>query len=220
MPLEMQAKLLRVLETRAFYRLGGNKEVKINVRILAATNRNLEEAMKEGVFRSDLFYRLAVMRIDLPPLRERPDDILLFASRFIDDFNRSLGRNVRKISPEAQRLLLAYRWPGNVRELKNVIERAMILSSSDELLPAHLPGEIAGGIDARSGSQSDPWERWLDLRPPGQVSLQEVVERVEQYFVRWALATAHHNRARAAELLGLAKVDQLRYLQRKYGIDG
>jgi two-component system, NtrC family, response regulator AtoC len=220
MPLEMQAKLLRVLETRAFYRLGGNKEVKINVRVLAATNRNLEEAMKEGIFRADLFYRLAVLRIDLPPLRERPDDILLFASRFIDDFNRSLGRNVRQIAPEARRLLLAYQWPGNVRELKNVIERAMILSSSDELLPAHLPGEIAGRIDASNAGQRDLWEQWLDLRPSGQVSLEDVVGRVEQYFVRWALATTRHNRARAAELLGFAKVDQLRYLQRKYGIEG
>ena len=220
MPLEMQAKLLRVLETRAFYRLGGNKEVKINVRILAATNRNLEEAMKEGAFRADLFYRLAILRIDLPPLRERPDDILLFASRFIDDFNRSLGRNVKQIAPEARRLLIAYHWPGNVRELKNVIERAMILSSSDELLPAHLPGEIAGRIDANNAGQRDLWEQWLDLRPSGQVSLEEVVGRVEQYFVRWALATTRHNRARAAELLGFAKVDQLRYLQRKYGIEG
>jgi len=220
MPLEMQAKLLRVLETRAFYRLGGNKEVRINVRILAATNRNLEEAMEEGIFRSDLFYRLAVLRIELPPLRERPDDILLFASRFIDDFNRSLGRNVRQIAPEARRLLLAYHWPGNVRELKNVIERAMILSNSDELLPAHLPGEIAGRINASNTGQRDPWEQWLDLRPPGQVSLEEVVGRVEQYFVRWALTTTRHNRARAAELLGFAKVDQLRYLQRKYGIEG
>ncbi len=220
MPLEMQSKLLRVLETRAFYRLGGNKEVKINVRILAATNRNLEDAMREGAFRADLFYRLAVLRIALPPLRERPGDILLFASRFIDDFNKSLGRNVRQIAPEARRLLLAYQWPGNVRELKNVIERAMILSNSDELLPAHLPGEIAGRIDASNGSQLDPWEKWLDLRPPGQVSLEEVIGRVEQYFVRWALATTQHNRARATELLGFAKVDQLRYLQRKYGIDG
>jgi len=220
MPLEMQSKLLRVLETRAFYRLGGNKEVKINVRILAATNRNLEDAMREGAFRADLFYRLAVLRIALPPLRERPSDILLFASRFIDDFNKSLGRNVRQIAPEARRLLLAYQWPGNVRELKNVIERAMILSNSDELLPAHLPGEIAGRIDASNGSQLDPWEQWLDLRPPAQVSLEEVIGRVEQYFVRWALATTQHNRTRAAELLGFAKVDQLRYLQRKYGIDG
>jgi two-component system, NtrC family, response regulator AtoC len=96
----------------------------------------------------------------------------------------------------------------------------MILSNSDELLPAHLPGEIAGRIDASNGSQLDPWEQWLDLRPPGQVSLEEVIGRVEQYFVRWALATTQHNRTRAAELLGFAKVDQLRYLQRKYGIDG
>ncbi|TMC85130.1 MAG: sigma-54-dependent Fis family transcriptional regulator [Chloroflexi bacterium] len=219
MPLEMQAKLLRVLETHTFYRLGGNKEVKINVRILAATNRNLEEAMMEGSFRSDLFYRLAVLRIPLPPLRERPGDILLFATRFIDDFNQSLGRNVQRIAPEAQALLLRYHWPGNVRELKNVIERAMILSTSDELLPAHLPQEIVGQIDASCGGQVDPWEQWFSLRPPGQISLEEVTGRIEQYFVRWALKTAQHNRSRAAELLGFTKVDQLRYLLRKYGID-
>jgi DNA-binding NtrC family response regulator len=219
MPVDMQAKLLRVLETRSFYRLGGNKEVKINVRLLAATNRNLEEAMREGSFRSDLFYRLAVLRIELPPLRERPDDILLFATRFLEDFNRSLGRNVRRISPEAQRLLMAYRWPGNVRELKNVIERAMILSSSDELLPEHLPREIVGKSDLTRACEPNPWERWLNLRPAGQVDLDEVLSQVEQHLVRWALATANHNRARACELLGLAKVDQLRYLMRKHEID-
>ena len=87
-------------------------------------------------------------------------------------------------------------------------------------MPDHLPGDMSGDLDARSGSLRDAWEQWLDLRPPGPVSLEEVVERVEQYFVRWALTTTHHNRTRAAELLGLAKVDQLRYLQRKYGIDG
>jgi DNA-binding NtrC family response regulator len=219
MPLEMQAKLLRVLETRAFYRLGGSKEVKINVRVLAATNRNLEEAMKAGAFRADLFYRLAVLRIDLPPLRERPGDILLFAARFIEDYNTSLGRSVRRISPEAQHLLQAYNWPGNVRELKNVIERAMILSSGNELLPAHLPQEIVGGITSGQTGVSDPWEQWLALHPPGPVSLEEVVARTEQYFLRWALKVTHHNRTRAAELLGFAKVDQLRYLLRKYGMD-
>jgi transcriptional regulator with PAS, ATPase and Fis domain len=217
MPLDMQAKLLRVLETRSFYRLGGNKEVKINVRVLAATNRNLEEAMGVGIFRSDLFYRLAVLRIELPPLRERPDDILLFASRFLEDFNRSLGRNVRRISPEAQRLLMAYRWPGNVRELKNVIERAMILSNNDELLPEHLPREIIGRVDI--AREPDPWERWLNLRPTGQVELEGVLSQVERHLVGWALETASHNRARACELLGLAKVDQLRYLMRKYEIE-
>jgi len=219
MPLDMQVKLLRVLETRSFYRLGGNKEVKINVQVVAATNRNLEDAMKQGSFRSDLFFRLAVLRIALPPLRERPSDILLFASRFIEDFNKSLGRNVRQIAPDAQRLLLAYHWPGNVRELKNVIERAMILSNGDELLPMHLPREIAGSMSGGSADQLDPWQQWLDLRPGGPVFLEEVTERVEQYFIRWALETAKHNRARATELLGLAKVDQLRYLMRKHGIE-
>ncbi len=219
MPLDMQAKLLRVLETRSFYRLGGSKEVRINVRILAATNRDLEVAMREGSFRCDLFYRLAVLRIELPPLRERPDDILLFASRFLEDFNRSLGRSVRRISPEAQRLLMVYRWPGNVRELKNVIERALILSSGEEILPAHLPREISGRAGGSTAAEVDPWEQWLNLRPTGQVALEELLGRIERHLVRWALEVTSHNRARACELLGLAKVDQLRYLMRKYEIE-
>jgi two-component system, NtrC family, response regulator AtoC len=219
MALDMQVKLLRVLETRSFFRLGGNKEVKINVRVIAATNRNLEQAMKEGSFRSDLFFRLAVLQIALPPLRERPDDILLFASRFIDDFNKSLGRNVRRISPEAQRFLLAYNWPGNVRELKNVIERAMILGNNDELLPAHLPYEIVGHMDSNGVGLVDPWDHWLNLHPKELISLEEVSGRLEQHFVRWALETTNHNRVRAAELLGLTKVDQLRYLMRKHKIE-
>jgi DNA-binding NtrC family response regulator len=219
MPLEMQAKLLRVLETRSFFRLGGSKEVKINVRVLAATNRDLEQSMKDGIFRSDLYFRLAVLKITLPPLRERPGDILLFASRFIEDFNKSLGRTVRRISPEAQHLLLAYHWPGNIRELKNVIERAMILSNRDELLPAHLPHEIAGEEDLSVASPIDLWEQWFQSRPPGPVSLEVVSGRIEQYFVRWALESARHNRTHAAELLGFTKVDQLRYLMRKHGIE-
>ncbi len=219
MPLDMQAKLLRVLETRSFYRLGGNKEVKINVRVLAATNRDLEEALKTGAFRSDLFYRLAVLRIELPPLRERTDDILLFASRFLEDFNRSLGRNVGRISPEAQRLLEAYQWPGNIRELKNVIERAMILSNGNEILPEHLPSEIVGRNNLQAYSERDPWEQWLNLRPSGPVSLETLLSQIERHLVRWALEVANHNRQRACELLGLAKVDQLRYLMRKYEIE-
>lgn len=219
MPLDMQAKLLRVLETRSFFRLGGSKEVKINVRILAATNRDLEQAMKDGSFRSDLYYRLAVLKIPLPPLRERPGDILLFAAHFLKDFNRSLGRNVHKISPEAQRLLQEYSWPGNIRELKNVIERAIILSSGDELLPMHLPHEIVGAKEAYGVNPADPWEQWFNARPTGPVSLEEVNERIERHFIRWALEATRHNRTRAAELLGFAKVDQLRYLMRKHGID-
>ncbi len=219
MSLDMQAKLLRVLETHSFFRLGGNKEVKINVRVLGATNRDLEQAMKEGSFRADLFFRLAVLKILLPPLRERPDDIILFASRFIEDFNKSLGRNIRRISPEAQHLLQAYTWPGNIRELKNVIERAVILSSSEELLPAHLPQEIVGTLERGEESPRDPWEQWLSERPPEPISLEELSDRIEQHVIRWALETAKHNRVRAAELLGFAKVDQLRYLMRKHGIE-
>lgn len=219
MPFEMQAKLLRVLETRAFYRLGGSKEVKINVRVLAATNRNLEESMKVGAFRSDLFFRLAVLRIALPPLRDRPGDVLLFASRFIEEFNALLGRNVRRIVPEAQSLLQSYSWPGNVRELKNVIERAMILSNGDEIVPASLPQEIVGYSMSGAGGETDLWEQWFEERPAGPIALETVMARVEQFFLRWAMKSAQHNRTRATELLGFAKVDQLRYLLRKHGLD-
>ncbi|GAC1633123.1 MAG: sigma-54 dependent transcriptional regulator [Ktedonobacteraceae bacterium] len=219
MPIDMQAKLLRVLETRSFFRLGGSKEVTINVRVLAATNRDLELAMKEGVFRSDLYFRLAVLKIELPPLRERPDDILLFASRFIEDYNKSLGRNVRHIDAEAQRFLRGYSWPGNVRELKNVIERAMILSSNDVLLPSHLPFEIVGMASTHSTRTVDPLEQWLQARPSGPFSFEEVSGRVEEHMLRAALHLAKHNRTRASELLGFTKVDQLRYLMRKHGIE-
>ncbi|HTI13764.1 MAG TPA: sigma-54 dependent transcriptional regulator [Dictyobacter sp.] len=219
MPLDMQAKLLRVLETRSFFRLGGSKEVKINVRVLSATNRDLERAKVDGLFRADLYFRLTVLKIDLPPLRERPADILLFASRFIDDFNKSLGRNVRRISPDAQNLLFAYSWPGNIRELKNVIERAMILSSSDEIMPIHLPQEIVGVAGLHGKTPVDPWEQWLNTRPGGALSFEDVSARFEQHLIRWALEAARHNRTRAAELLGFAKVDQLRYLMKKHCIE-
>ncbi len=219
MPVDMQAKLLRVLEMRSFFRLGGNKEVKINIRILAATNRDLEQAKLDGSFRADLYFRFAVLKITLPPLRERPRDILLFASRFIDDFNKLMGRNVRRMAPEAQHLLLAYHWPGNIRELKNVIERAMILSSSDEILPMHLPYEIVGARGRRELSPHDPWEQWLNTRPGGSLSFEDVSARFEQHLISWSLETAQHNKTRAAELLGFAKVDQLRYLMRKHGIE-
>jgi two-component system, NtrC family, response regulator AtoC len=130
-----------------------------------------------------------------------------------------LGRDVHRIAPEAQKLLLAYSWPGNIRELKNVIERAMILSNSDELLPVHLPYEIAGHINDNWRSPLDPWEHWLSLHPSGPLSLDELSARIEKHFICWALETTRHNRSRAAELLGFTKVDQLRYLMRKYGIE-
>ena len=219
MPVEMQVKLLRVLETRSFYRLGGGKEVKINVRVVAATNRNLEQAMKEGTFRTDLYYRLAVLKIVLPPLRERPGDIVLFAARFIEDFNKSMGRTVRHIDVTAQQLLLNYSWPGNIRELRNVIERAMILSPGDEILPVHLPQEIMGVGEARDSSSTDALAVWLESLPEISISLEQVSNRVERHLIHRALEAAQQNRTRATQLLGLAKADQLRYLMRKHSIE-
>ena len=160
-----------------------------------------------------------MLTIELPPLRERPSDIILFASRFIDEYNKSLGRNVRRISSEAQRLLLAYSWPGNIRELKNVIERAMILSNNDEILPLHLPHEIVGMESAYKPVSTDPWEQWFNTRPTGPIVLDELMGRFEQHIVRWALDASNRNRTRASELLGLTKVDQLRYLMKKHAIE-
>lgn len=218
MPLDMQAKLLRVLETHSFFRLGGTKEVKINTRVLAATNRDLTQAMQQGVFRSDLYFRLAVIKITLPPLRERLSDIPLFASRFIADLNKSLGRNIQRVTPEALSLLLAYNWPGNIRELRNVIERAMILNDSHELAQSHLPREIVEHHEQQERASCDPWEQWLSSHPREVASLNKIIERLEQHLVLWALEKAHYNRTQATELLGLSKVDQLRYLMQKYCI--
>jgi len=185
MPHEMQAKLLRVLETRSFFRLGGTKEVRMkNVRVLAATNRDLKQAMQDGLFRSDLYFRLAVVKITLPPLRERLSDIPLFASRFLEDFNKLHGRSMRHITPEAQRSLLDYSWPGNIRELKNVIERAIILHDSNGLQQSYLPREIVGYNEQQECRCYDPWEQWLNTHPQEAVCLNRLVERLEQCLVR------------------------------------
>jgi len=136
MDLSMQAKLLRVLEEKSFRRVGGVKDIKVDVRVISATNQDLGLAMSEGKFRKDLFYRLQVVPIQLPPLRERGQDVLLLARHFMDHFNRECHKSVRGLTPEAEQALLAYQWPGNVRELKNVIERAMIFEVEDDILPS------------------------------------------------------------------------------------
>ena len=142
MELGMQAKLLRVLEERTFRRVGGTKEIPIDIRIVSATNQELLHLIDEKLFRKDLYYRIQVIPIYLPPLRERPDDIQVLAEHFIEKFNRDFGKNVQGISEMASKFLVEYEWPGNVRELKNVIERAIILESEDMLLLEHLPQEI------------------------------------------------------------------------------
>src|SRR5206468_1476621 len=135
----LQAKLLRFLEEKAFKRVGGSGDVRVDVRVIAATNRDLEEAVKKGSFREDLYYRLNVMQIVMPSLREHPSDVPLLVNHYVDVFNREFRKNVHGAAPETLELLKAYRWPGNIRELRNAVERAMLLTDGPWLAPELLP---------------------------------------------------------------------------------
>jgi transcriptional regulator with GAF, ATPase, and Fis domain len=203
----VQAKLLRVLEAREFQRLGGAKVLKADVRLVAATNRDLQAAIARGDFREDLFYRLSVFEIHLPPLRERPEDILLLTQRFLDDLSRNVGRPAPGISREARELLLAYPWPGNVRELRNALERAVILSEGGLVQAEHLPIAVSQNGAARVASATA-----VEL-PPGGLDLDEL----EKSLVAQALERSKNNRSRAAKLLGLTRAQLYTRLER-YGL--
>jgi len=202
----LQAKLLRVLEEKSFRRVGGSGDIEVDVRVIAATNRNLEDLVREGKFRDDLYYRLNVLRIELPPLRARVDDIPLLAQHFVEDFSREFKRSVRGLSAEALDVLSSYAWPGNVRELRNMIERAVLLSDADQLQPSDFDS-LAPARAATSGSHG-PFEL-----PIGGV----VLDDVERSLVVQALERAGGNRTRAAALLGLHR-DQIRYRIEKFGL--
>ena len=204
MPLVSQAKFLKVLETRRFKRLGGMVDHQIDIRIIAATNADLEAAVREGRFREDLYYRLKVIPIVLPPLRERPEDIPLLLAHYMAKYNAEFRKNFSRVSDDALRLLMAYRWPGNVRELKNLVERILILEKGDTILPEHLPPEMT--VPAESALPPSY------ALPPRGVSLDEV----EKDLVRQALEAAKGNQTRAAQLLGISR-DQLRYRMQKFG---
>jgi transcriptional regulator with GAF, ATPase, and Fis domain len=197
----LQSKLLRFLEEKAFKRVGGLADVRVDVRVVAATNRDLEAEVKAGKFREDLFYRLQVMPIPLPPLRERRGDIPLLANYYIDRFNREFKKRVRGLSPKATALLEHYQWPGNVRELRNAIERAMLLIDHDTLEPA----------DFTTLTRSvEPTQFRL---PPEGVNLDEV----ERQLLVQALERAGGNQTQAAQLLGVNR-DQVRYRIEKFGL--
>jgi DNA-binding NtrC family response regulator len=203
----LQAKLLRILEERRFRRVGGTKDISVDVRVIATTNRDLRQAVESGAFRKDLYYRLQVVTILIPPLRNRREDIPLLACHFLEHFSREFKKQLPRLSPEAERLLVQYDWPGNVRELRNMIERAMILEDTGELLPAHLPPEI-------HRLTAPP----LFEAPKFQLPETGVVlEEVEREFVRQALELTQGNQTRAARLLGLTR-DELRYRAKKFGL--
>ncbi len=202
----MQAKLLRVLEERTFRRVGGTKDISVDVRIVSATNKDLLKAIEEKTFRNDLYYRIQVIPIFLPPLRERKEDILPLTRHFIEHFNREFGKSVKGISKMAEKFLLEYHWPGNIRELKNIIERAIILENEEMLLLEHLPREIvskAGGVSA--GPMS------LQIPPEGID-----IEDVERELIRQALETSNGNQSKAAKKLNLG-IDAFRYRMKKFG---
>ncbi len=203
MPPGLQAKLLRFLEDRTFRRVGGTSEISVDVRIIAATNRNLEKAIEEGRFRSDLLFRLDVVNIDLPPLRERGHDVVLLAQHFLTRFAKDFRKPISSIADDAVEKLQHYSWPGNVRELRNAMERGILLSKGDRLTADDL---VLGRPDRSTEG------RLLTL-PPSGVDLH----KVEDDLIRQALARADNNQTKAAKLLNLSR-DAFRYRLEKLGL--
>jgi two-component system response regulator AtoC len=207
MGLSLQGKILRLVEQKTFRRIGGLKDLQVDVRIVTATNKDLLKLKEEGKFREDLFYRVNVASIRIPPLRERRDDILPLTKYFVQKYNEEFHKNVQKISKGVENFLQSYDWHGNVRELKNVIERAMILGEGDTLLMEHLPIEILGQASKQGGVIEG-------IRiPPEGISM----EKVEEALVRQALKMTNGNQTKAAKLLDISR-DALRYRMQKFGI--
>ncbi|HLI63234.1 MAG TPA: sigma-54 dependent transcriptional regulator [Terriglobales bacterium] len=223
----LQAKLLRVLEDQVIRRVGGVRDMQVDVRVIAASNRDLERAVRENEFRQDLYYRLAIISIYLPPLRERKEDILPLVEFFIARYNRKFRKNVIGITEETRKLMLKYDWPGNVRELKNAVERAMILEDNNQLQPDYLPFavaqqhsaltafEISSGRNGNAGGKPLADGRSLPKLeiPPGGTSLEEV----ERELVELAMSQAGGNQTHAAKLLDISR-DALRYKLKKFGL--
>ena len=208
MPILVQAKLLRVLEDQIFRRLGGVRDIQVDVRIVAATNRKLTEAIEQGRFRLDLYYRLNVIQIQLPPLRDRKEDVLPLAESFVQTYNVKFKRKVEGISHAAAAMLLSHDWPGNVRELRNVIERAMVLEDSEWIQAANLL--IISDNPAPPMAAAMPLPT---LEKPFDVSLEEA----EKGLLTKALEKAGGNQTRAAILLGITR-DTLRYKMKKFNL--
>ena len=211
--LNLQAKLLRVLEEAAFRRVGGLKDIPLDVRVIAASNRDLKAESEASRFRLDLYYRLSVIQIEIPALRERAGDVVLLAAHYIAHFNERLRKRVRGLSPEVAEIFQRYSWPGNVRELRNVIERVMILEESELISSTYLPRDLVKdeGTTSRGGDfPVTPHSQTGMILPPQGL----VLDDLEMSLVRQALERSAGNQTRAAELLGISR-DQLRYRLKK-----
>ncbi len=208
MSLRLQVKLLRVLQEQEFQRVGGNRDIRVDVRIVAATNKDLREQVEKGRFRQDLFFRLNVVHIQAPPLRERRDDIPFLVAHFVDRFVSKLGRTVRSVEPEVIQAFYRYYWPGNVRELENVIERAVVLSKGGTITPEDLPPEIR---------ESPEIERGLDTLISWEKGLSDTLDAIEERMIRQALIRADNVQTQAAKILGVSR-SNLQYKMKKYGL--
>jgi len=211
LPLLMQVKLLRVLQDKEFKRVGGTDDIRVDVRIISATNKDLEEAVKEKRFREDLFYRLNVIQVKMPPLRDRKEDIPILAAHFLKKYSEELNKNILKVSPEALTMLLNYEYPGNVRELQNIIERAVALGNGNELTPQHLSSYLDEQIHGKRSAID------LDI-PPDGIDLEKVIEEIERALLLKALDRTKGIKKKAAELLRI-NFRSMRYRLEKYGLD-
>ncbi|MEW6662040.1 MAG: sigma 54-interacting transcriptional regulator [Bacillota bacterium] len=206
LPLEMQVKLLRVLQSKVFYRVGGSEPINVDVRIIAATNRNLESMIQDGRFRDDLYYRLNVVSLEIPPLRERKEDVPELIHFFVQEFSRIHNRIISHLAPEVMASLLEYSWPGNIRELRNMAERLVVLADGEIIKKEHLPGGFAvnKGVPAAA---------------PSVGRLTELTEQAERNTIRAALERAGGNKAKAAEILAIPR-STLYYKMKSLGITG
>jgi DNA-binding NtrC family response regulator len=205
----LQSKMLRVLENQTFMRVGGEREIKVDVRVIAATNKDLELMVKEGFFRKDLYYRLKVMVVEMPPLRDRVEDILMLSNLFIEENNKEYSKNIKGFSEEGKKMIIQYSWPGNVRELKNVIERAMILIDQEYITPKHLPFEmkqVEKSTHAETGHELMEMTNDMSLENMEKMHLTKVLKRLE-----W-------NKSKASKALGISRAT-LRAKIKRYSLE-
>jgi DNA-binding NtrC family response regulator len=223
MPLGIQGKILRLLEEKSVQRLGGRREIAVDVRIIAATNRDLEQAVEEGRFRQDLYYRLNVVTLPLPPLRERPEDIPLLADYFLDRAAREMGVRNPGLEEPARALLAAHLWPGNVRELSNAMEKCLIFSRGQAITAGDVEEHVTGAARPELGPGASPaaLQAWVraSLAEGGKGGLTHLVAQVERMAVAEALSLAKGNRSQAARLLGVSRPTLLGRIA-KYGLSG
>lgn len=208
MSLNLQVKLLRVLQEQEFQRVGGNRDIRVDIRLIAATNKDLQRQVEAGLFRSDLYFRLNVVQVVMPPLRVRVTDIPLLTSYFLNNFCKSMNRPLPEILPETMRILCSYSWPGNVRELENAIEYAILMSKGRSLLPEDLPNQIRSFAGSNNGS---------DVNIGDNTGLMDALDTIEERMIRDALKKAGQIQAQAAKILGISR-SNLQYKMKKYGL--